>query len=88
MDPLKPSPSEEAMLQKLQSTSLRFPKVDQTPTIPERNSRKGWKKVKEKRASPKIGPISEYLFMKSFIRLFSTFKSIPNNVSLSPEIQS
>ena len=47
MDPLKPSPSEEALLQKLQGTSLMFSKVDQTPGI---TSSKRWRKIKEKKA--------------------------------------
>ena len=77
MDPLQPSPSEEALLQKLHSSSSKHRKAEQTSKKQEEKTSTGWKRVKEKRVATKMGPNAEYCFMKSFVRLFSTTNSQP-----------
>ena len=80
MDPLKPSPSEEALLQKLQSSSSKRRQMEQTSTRQGEKTCAGWKKVKEKRATTKMGSNSEYSFMKIFVRLFSSQNEIAEGV--------
>ena len=78
MDPLQPSPSEEALLQKLQCSSSKNRKVEQTSTKQGERASTGWKKVKDKRASTKT--VESSLIMKSFVRLFSNKNGFPNIV--------
>ena len=84
MDPLQPSPSEEELLKAIQISALKQPKVEneqQASTEEETEPSNKWKKAKEKT----VGPNSDYVFMKSFTRLFSQLN--PNQFGdVSPTI--
>ena len=73
MDPLQPSPSEEALMRKIQSVSIPQDKVDQQKACKNQEKTKScrWKQAKDKT----LGTNSDYGFMNSFVRLFSQLKN-------------
>ena len=71
MDPLQPSPSEEELLQKIRDSTVQQEdhggQEKQLTKQDEQEKYSRWKKAKTKT----MGPSTEYVFMKSFTRLFS-----------------
>ena len=81
MDPLQPSPSEEALLLKIQSSIMnetktgdgRKPLRKEQSKNEDENRTSHWKKAKDKVDKPN----PEYAFMKSFSRMFSQISTKP-----------
>ena len=84
MDPLQPSPSEEALLLKIQTSCLnerivgvpgKQPMKQDSSKREDKNGGSKWKKAKEK-----VAPNSESVIMKSFSRMFSQLSTKPTKL--------
>ena len=90
MDPLQPSPSEEALLLKIQSSIINESKtgVGKQSTKKDlskhddENRGSHWKKAKKS-----VGPNPEYAFMKSFSNMFSKISTKPRAIKNTDKLK-
>ena len=84
MDPLQPSPSEEALLEKIRSSCLNEQITGvpgkQPPKQKSSKNEDGIGSSKWKKAREKVAPNSDYGFMKSFSIMFSQLSTKPTKL--------